>query len=172
MILDGQFGVDDAKWTDAQVRAKLEALSRTAEGHPKDEDAGSAVSDLRGKFHLEKGTIDLSELAFSVPGAAIELKGNYAVRGGNIDLRGRLRTKATVSQMTTGAKSFVLKAFDPFFKKNGAGADLPIQISGERDHVTFGVMMFHKTLKKSIPKDQEEPAGRKNPENAEKKSPN
>jgi hypothetical protein len=145
-ILDGQVGLDDARWSSPEVRAKLEALSRTAEGHPKDEDAGSAISDLRGRFHLEKGVVQFSDLTFSVPGATIELAGTYEIEGGSLDFKGHLRTQAKLSQMTTGAKSFFLKAFDPFFKKHGAGADLPITISGKRDHVTFGVSMFHKTI--------------------------
>jgi len=161
MILDGQVGVDDAKWSSPKVRKKLEALSRTSEGHPKDEDAGSAISDLHGRFHLEKGVIRFSELAFSVPGAAIDLAGTYELAGESVDFKGHLRTQARLSQMTTGTKSFLLKAFDPFFKKNGAGAELPITISGTRDHVTFGVSMFHKTISKGEDK-KNEASGKKN----------
>jgi hypothetical protein len=161
MILDGQVGVDDAKWSSPEVRKKLEALSRTTEGHPKDEDVGSAISDLHGRFHLEKGVIRFSELTFSVPGAAIDLAGTYELEGGSVDFKGHLRTQAKLSQMTTGTKSFLLKAFDPFFKKNGAGAELPITISGTRDHVTFGVSMFHKTIDKG--EDQKnQGSGKKN----------
>ena len=161
MILDGQVGVDDARWSSPEVRKKLEALSRTTEGHPKDEDAGSAISDLHGRFHLEKGVIRFSELTFSVPGATIDLAGTYELEGGSVDFKGHLRTQAKLSQMTTGTKSFLLKAFDPFFKKNGAGAELPITISGTRDHVTFGVSLFRKTINKS--EDQKiQGSGKKN----------
>ena len=50
LILDGEFGLDDARWSSQEVRGKLQALSRRAEGKPADEDAGSAVSGLRGNF--------------------------------------------------------------------------------------------------------------------------
>jgi hypothetical protein len=156
MVLDGQFGVDDARWSNLEVREKLEALSRTAEGHPKDEDAGSAISDLRGRFHLEKGVIRFSELAFHVPGAAIELAGTYEISGGAVDLKGRLRTKATLSEMTTGTKSLLLKAIDPFFKKNGAGAEVPITVTGTRGNVTVGATVFRKTVKRKVSSSTED----------------
>ena len=159
LILDGQFGVDDAQWSSPEVREKLAALSRTAEGHPKEQDAGSAISDLRGGFHLEKGVIRFSQLSFSVPGAAIDLAGTYEIEGGAIDFKGHLRTQAKLSEMTTGVKSFFLKAFDPFFKKNGAGAELPITISGTRDRVKFGVSVFHKTVKGQVSPQKEQKKG-------------
>jgi hypothetical protein len=170
MILDGQFGVDDAQWSSPAVREKLEALSRTAEGKPKDEDAGSAISDLGGRFRLEKSAIQFSELSFTVPGAAIELTGSYEIEPGAIDLKGHLRTKAKLSEMTTGAKSFFLKAFDPFFKKGDAGAELPITISGSRDHVNFGVSVFHKTVKKTVSPSTVSSPRAKPPEKPEKRS--
>jgi hypothetical protein len=150
MILDGQIGIDDARWTSAEVREKLESLSRHAEGKPGDDEAGSAVSDLRGDFHMEKGVINFSNLTFSVPGAAVDLAGTYRLVGGEIDLKGHLRLQAKLSQTVTGAKSFFLKAIDPFLKKEGAGAVLPISISGTRDQPTVDVTVFHKTIEKKI----------------------
>jgi len=43
----------------------------------------------------------------------------------------------------TGAKSFLLKAFDPFFRKNGE-TELPIKITGTREHPSFGLDFHHK----------------------------
>jgi hypothetical protein len=114
LVLDGAFGVEDAKWSNAEVREKLESLSRKAQGKPGDEDIGSAVSDLRGSFHLEKGLIVFRSVTFGVEGAQIDLAGTYDLSGGALDLKGHLRMKAKLSQTMTGAKSFFLKAFDPF----------------------------------------------------------
>lgn len=150
MTLDGVFGVDDAKWSSPELREKLQSLSRHAQGKPEDEDAGSSVSDLKGNFRLENGVITFRSLTFSVEGAAIDLAGTYAIRGGELDLNGHLRLKAKLSQTMTGAKSFFLKAFDPFFAKNGAGTELPISITGTRDKPVFGVSVFHKTIKKDM----------------------
>jgi hypothetical protein len=41
--------------------------------------------------------------------------------------------------MTTGWKSLLLKAVDPFFKKDGAGAVLPIKITGTKSDPHFGL---------------------------------
>ena len=51
--------------------------------------------------------------------------------------------QATLSQVAGGGvKGFFLKAFDPFFKKPGAGMVLPIKISGTRKEPKFGLDMF------------------------------
>jgi AsmA-like C-terminal region len=150
MILDGQIGIDDARWSNPEVRKALESLSRRAEGKPSDDDAGSAVSDLRGNFHVEKGIVNFSNLTFSIPGAAIDLTGTYKLVGGEIDLNGHLRLQAKLSQTVTGTKSFFLKMLDPFFEKNGSGAVIPISISGTRDNPTVGVSIFHKKIEKQI----------------------
>jgi hypothetical protein len=150
LILDGEFGLDDARWSSQEVREALEALSRRAEGKPADENAGSAVSDLRGNFHVEKGIVKFSSLTFSVPGAAIDLTGTYQLAGGALDFNGHLRLEAKLSQTVTGAKSFFLKAVDPFFSKDGAGALVPISVTGTREHATIGVTIFHKTVEKKL----------------------
>ena len=40
-------------------------------------------------------------------------------------------------------KSFVLKAVDPFFRKDGQ-TELPIKITGQRDHPSFGLDLHYK----------------------------
>ena len=91
MILDGQVGVEDAQWSSPEVRDKLASLSRHAEGQPKNEEAGSSVSDLRGDFKLEKAVIQFRKLSFSVPGAQVNLEGIYDVGGSKLDFNGHLR---------------------------------------------------------------------------------
>jgi hypothetical protein len=150
LILDGQFGVTDANWSNPQLRSKLEGLSRRAQGKPGDQDVGSAVSDLRGSFHMDKGVINFRSLSFAVQGARIDLAGTYGLRGGELDMKGHLRLQAKLSDTVTGTKSFFLKALDPFFAKNGAGTELPITISGTREKPVFGVSVFHKTIKKNL----------------------
>jgi hypothetical protein len=142
LILDGTFGIKNAQWGNAEIRKKLESLSRHGKGEPENEDAGSSVSNLKGRFHLEKGTIDFHNLTFEVPGAMVALDGTYQVRSGELDFRGHLRLDAKLSQTMTGAKSFFLKMFDPFFKKDGAGAVVPIKITGTREEPKFGLALF------------------------------
>ena len=159
--LEGEFGVTDGRWASAEVRQKLESFSRHAEGEPGNEDAGSSVSDLRGHFRLDQGVVTFKDLTFSVPGAAVQLQGSYNLRGEALDFAGELRMEAKLSQTVTGTKSFFLKAVDPFFAKRGAGAVVPIRITGTRDAPTIGVTVFHKTIEKKLGDDKKQPTNAK-----------
>jgi len=69
------------------------------------------------------------------------LKGTYGVDDGAVAFQGTARMVATVSQMVGGWKGFLLKPVDRFFKKNGAGTQVPVHISGTRDNPDFGIGM-------------------------------
>ncbi len=146
--LKGHFNLDQADFTNDNVQGKVRELSLRAEGHPgqakssKDDPPppDEAVhSSMHSDFSMENGVITLPNLEYTVPGAEIHLHGTYAIDGGAIDFTGKARMKATVSQMVGGWKGFFLKAADPFFKKNGAGAELPIHVGGTRDKPDFGL---------------------------------
>jgi|SRR5579859_1228522 len=147
LVLDGDFGVNDAEFASVEVRDKLESLSRHALGKPKNEDAGSAVTDLLGHFHLEHDLMAFEQLRFRVPGAEVRLAGTYDLPTENLDFLGDLRMQAKLSQTVTGKKSFFLKMADPFFKKDGAGSVVPIRISGTRDDPKFALALFGKKQK-------------------------
>jgi hypothetical protein len=150
MLLDGDFDTDSASFASSEVRQKLASLSRHGLGEPKNGEAGSALSGLKGHFHLENGVIAFKGLNFSVEGAAIVLDGSYKIREGQLDFKGQLRLQATLSQTMTGVKSVLAKPLDPFFKKDGAGTVIPISITGTRDEPVFAATVFHKTFKKEI----------------------
>jgi hypothetical protein len=90
-----------------------------------------------------------------VPGATVQLQGSYKLQGERLDFTGDLRLKAKLSQTVAGKKSFFLKAVDPFFAKKGAGAVVPISITGTRESPTIGVTLFHKTVKKKLGGDKD-----------------
>jgi hypothetical protein len=136
--LDGTFGIGMAQFANVETRQKLESLSRRGLGKPKDEDAGSAVSEVKGSFVLRDGQITFRDLAFGVTGATVELAGTYGLRDEKLDFHGTLRLDAKLSQTTTGVKSFLLKPFDPFFRKNGVTV-LPIKVTGTRAQPSFGL---------------------------------
>jgi len=156
MTLDGKVNIENANWSDPKVRDKLESLSRHAEGKPSNEDAGSSVANLNGDFRLAKAVIHFRSLTFSVPGANLDLAGDYNIGESQLDFNGHLRLQAKLSQTVTGKKSFFLKAVDPFFSKDGAGTLLPITITGNRDAPTLGVTAFHKTFKRSLGDDDKD----------------
>ena len=145
--LDGRFDVAHAEFSNPQVAGKIANLSRKGQGQPENEDAGSSISELEGKFVLDNGVITFRGLTFSVTGAVVALNGNYGLDKGDLDFHGKLRMQAKLSQTMTGAKSFLLKAFDPFFRKNGQ-TELPIKITGTREHPSFGLDFRHKDKEK------------------------
>ena len=85
------------------------------------------------------GVIALPSLTYTVPGATIQLKGSYGVKGGALDFTGTAKTDATVSEMVGGWKGLLLSPLDRHFEKDGAGTELPIHIGGTREHPEFGV---------------------------------
>jgi len=141
--LNGKFDVQQAQFTSPEVTAKIETLSRKGQGQPENKDAGSSVSQLRGNFVLDNGVISFRGLTFSVTGARVALNGTYGLEKEDLDFYGKLLMQAKISQTTTGMKSFVLKAVDPFFRKNGE-TEVPIKITGQREHPSFGLDLHHK----------------------------
>ena len=107
-------------------------------GKPKDEDAGSDVTDLAGRFALKDGLLIFRDLTFQVSGALVQLSGSYGLKDENLDLHGKLHLQAKLSQTMTGFKSVLMKAVDPFFRKNGETV-LPIRITGNREHPSIGL---------------------------------
>jgi AsmA-like C-terminal region len=170
LTLDGEFDVSDARFASSDVRDKLASFSRHAQGEPDNPDAGSAISGLKGKFHLKNGVIKFDSLTFSVPGAVIQLDGTYKLRGEDLDFTGELRMEAKLSQLVTGKKSFFLKAVDPFFSKQGAGTLIPITISGTRDNPTLEFSIFHRTMRKTFGGDKND-TGKENKTEEKKKEP-
>ena len=140
LALDGQFVVADARFKNAVVKEKVDELSRRARGKQKDaESEGEVVSDLRGRFTLKDSVMTFSKLSFGVPGALIRLAGTYGLSDETMDFHGTLRMQARLSQTVSGFKSILLRAADPFFSKDGAGAVLPIKITGTRQNPSFGL---------------------------------
>jgi hypothetical protein len=145
--LDGRFAISSAQFTSPEVEHRLQTLSDRARGISKDEEAEQppqrVASNFRGIFKLNNGVTSFSELSFSVPGAAIRLVGNYSLRSGAIDMNGQFRMQATLSDTQSGIKHWLLKPFDTFFEKEGAGFELPITIQGTREHPEIGAEVFH-----------------------------
>ncbi len=142
--LDGRFVTDNTSFTKENLKERLKSLSRRAQGKPSDFTAGSDVFDLNGRFIAANGVAKFPELKFSVDGADVRLHGQFALKGEELDFRGIVRLDATLSQTQTGFKSLALKLVDPFFKKDGAGAVIPIKITGSRDHPLFGLAFGQK----------------------------
>ena len=143
--LAGTVDIHAVHFSNAKLQDRIDGLSMRAQGKP--EDAKTASSDRRSevashmdvRFSLAHELMTVPSLNFEMPGAKVDLDGVYALNGNLYEFKGHVRTEATASQMTTGWKSFLLKAADPFLKKNGAGVELPISISGAKNDIHFGL---------------------------------
>jgi len=141
MRLDGVFRLEDARFTNSKIQNRVEELSLRGQGHPdamKNTDPNTINSEMDGAFHVEHGVIALPDLKYTVPGADIRVNGTYKLDG-HLDFEGTARMQATVSQMVGGWKGFLLKPVDRFFRKDGSGTLVPIQIRGTREAPEFGV---------------------------------
>jgi len=141
IAVTGDFGLQGARFSDPMVQQKMHDLSRRGQGKDEDDAIGRVLSDLRGKLDLSKGMARLRNLTFQVPGARIGLDGSYDLGSQALDFRGTLRMQATISKAIGGFKSIFIKPFDPLFRRDGAGAVVPIKISGTRQAPKFGIEM-------------------------------
>ena len=138
--LDGRFWITKARFTNYDVQGKIEELSKRGRGKTAEVAKARVASDFQGRFTLGAGRLLLPDISFDVPGARVELAGNYALKRETLDFKGQLLLDAKISQTTTGWKSLVLKAVDPLFKrKDGSGSAIPIKIGGSRSAPDFGL---------------------------------
>ncbi|MSO20277.1 MAG: hypothetical protein EXQ56_07385 [Acidobacteria bacterium] len=137
--LSGTFELVSASFMSDQVQQKIDELSRKGQGRPKDTAITNVASNFYGDFILDKGVFDLHRLEFDVPGALVQLNGNYLFETEAIDFHGQLRLQAKLSKTQTGWKRILLTPVDPFFSKEGAGTLLNIQVVGTRSAPQFGL---------------------------------
>ncbi|WP_263351105.1 AsmA-like C-terminal region-containing protein [Acidicapsa acidisoli] len=140
--MDGEFHLSQARFNNDKMQGRIEQLSLRGQGKPhevKTTDPTSVLSDMHGHFKLADGTLQLPDLEYQVPGAKILAHGAYGLQGGTLSFEGDARMDATLSEMVGGWKGFLLKPADRYLKKNGAGTDVPIHVSGTRKDPEFGV---------------------------------
>jgi len=145
--LAGQLHIADVVLSNAKWQDRVDALSMRAQGKPHDaKDAGSdqkpeVAAQMAVNFVLGNALVTVNSLQYEVPGAQVNLDGIYSMDGNVFEFKGHVRTDAEASQMVTGWKSALLKPFDPLFKRDGAGLQLPVAISGTKDDLHFGLAL-------------------------------
>jgi hypothetical protein len=148
--LKGTFTLKQMHFTNPDVQDKVDMLSLRAEGHPKEAKPGAedVSSNMTGRFLMGGGKLDLQDLHYALPGATVQLEGVYTLDGKKFDFTGKVRTEAKLSQMVASRwKSWALKVADPFFHKHGAGAEIPVKITGTNTAPKFGLDLGHKDKK-------------------------
>lgn len=151
--LRGRFTLWRIHFTDPVIQDKVDVLSLRSQGEPRHAKPGAVdvQSRMTGQFVMGGGRMDFSQLNYSLPGATVRLAGVYSIDGREFDFGGIVRTDAKISQMVaSGWKSLLLKPVDPFFKKNGAGAEIPVKITGTQGDVKFGLDLRHKDKNRPV----------------------
>jgi hypothetical protein len=159
IVLDGQFQVSEGKFLKSSIQDQIDALSRRGQGQPKNEAIDEVFANMQGAFKLDDQIVTFRSLFFAVPGAAVDLAGNFDLGGDQLDFHGALRLQAKVSQTMTGWKRWALKPVDPLFAKNGAGTFLRVKVDGSSKSPKFGLDRGAKKVeeasKQAVPKSAE-----------------
>ena len=139
LALEGFVRADRLRFADQGVQEKIDTLSRRGQGRPTDASIDNVASKLTGKFVLARGVLTYRGLAFNVQGASIKLDGTHHLEQKTMSLHGEVLLNASASNTLTGFKRWLVKPFDPLFRKNGAGTRLVIRVEGTQDQpkVTF-----------------------------------
>ena len=145
--MQGRFSLTAIHFTNPEWEDKVDMMSLRAEGDPKAAKPGAADvhSAMTGQFAMDRGVLRFQSLRYTLPGAEVNLAGVYSMDGNRFDFAGTVRTKAKLSQMVASKwKALLLKPVDPFFDKNGAGAEIPVKITGTKGAPKFGLDLHHK----------------------------
>lgn len=134
-----KFQLGEGQFSDPALQTKVDSLSRKGQGEPRDMSIAHVPSRLAADMVAKKGVVNFAKIRFDVPGANLDIRGAYTIDGGALAFHGNLFLDAKLSHTTTGLKSFLLKAVDPFFSDNNGGTRLPVKILGTKDHPQFGL---------------------------------
>jgi AsmA-like protein len=137
--LNGQFSIAGGRFASDEIQHKINELSRRGSTKKTEEQPQQVASDFNGQFALANGVLSLPSVTFAVPGAGVQLAGQYALRPEEINFRGNLLMDAKLSQAVGGGiKGMLLKVIDPIFQKDGRTV-IPIKINGTRQSPRFGL---------------------------------
>jgi hypothetical protein len=160
--LAGTFHIPEAHFNNQSLQSKIDSFSLRSQGKPKlakEPHTEDVTTDLQGTFRLDNRLFNFTFLHFQIPGTHADMTGQYSLDGNTFDFHGTVKMEARLSQMTTGWKSILLKPVDPFFRKDGAGTEVPFKITGTRGALRFGLDFHHKEESKQE-KTEESPDAR------------
>jgi AsmA-like C-terminal region len=137
--MEGDFGIESARFTKEKTQNSVDKLSTAGQGQGDHTDnPDNVVSDVEAHVVVRDGVATFTGLRFRVPGARARLNGTFDLITQKVDLRGMLYMDAKLPEATSGIKSFLLKAIDPFLKKNRrGGAKMPVSITGTYQHPSY-----------------------------------
>ena len=134
ILLDGTFGVSDARFRSDRVRSAIAEASKRGQGKPDDDSIVDVPAQFAGDFDLRKTTLSFNRLQFAVPGVAAQMKGSYGLQSQQVNFEGDVKLNARISEAVGGIGHWILLPIDPLFMKHGAGTYLPVTVTGTREH--------------------------------------
>ena len=135
--ISGDFKINDGLFSQSTTEEKVDELSARAMGRKRDIAGTPVAVQMGSRVDLRDEIATLSDAFFAVPGAIARGGGTYNLHNEAIDLDGKLAMHASLSQAATGVKSILAIPLDPFFKKQGAGAVVPVRMTGTYVHPKF-----------------------------------
>ena len=161
MAMAGRFSLAEVRFNNRRLQSQIDGLSARASGHPdqvkviaqerrdpaspypadRSLSRVSSPAQMGANFSIERGNMDVTDVRFAIPGATVQMNGVYSMDGRLFEFRGHVRTQATASEMVGGWKGMLLKPLDHLLAKNGAGVELPIEVSGTEGDVHLGLAM-------------------------------
>jgi hypothetical protein len=139
VILEGDFVIGMADFTQPDTQHKVDSLSQVAMGEKQRDEPPSVVENMKGHVVMRDATANFTDLYFSVPGALAHMHGTYGILTEKIDLHGNLRVDHKLSKGETGVKSVLMKFAEPFLKKKKQGEVVPIKMGGTYSNPTYGL---------------------------------
>jgi hypothetical protein len=140
LTVTGELTAAPVKFTSGAVQSKISDLSERARGLDPDEHRDNVATELQAKFILQRGVLSLRAASLRIPGATLQIAGAYGLVNETLEFDGTVRMQATISQAAGGGvKSLLLKVVDPLFRRDGAGAVLPVRVRGSRKEPKLGL---------------------------------
>ncbi len=133
MRLQGSFDIEQATFTNAGLQQQIDNVSERAIGWPEKANryqAAAITASMKGSFHLEGEVMEVPAMTYSMPGATVQVTGQYGLNGAAMDFHGTVRTQATASEMVGGWKGLLVMPFDRLLRRNGSGMEVPFKLSG------------------------------------------
>jgi hypothetical protein len=139
--MKGSFTLGLIHFTNADIQDRVDILSLRAQGETDNLKPGApdVHSRMVGQFSMRNGELTFPQLEYALPGGDVQLSGTYRLEGRVVDFTGKVQTTAEISEMVASKwKRILLKPVDPFFKKEGWGAVIPVKVTGSSGKVHFG----------------------------------
>ncbi len=152
--LAGRFALAEGSFSNARLQRQVDELSERAAGRRDRRvtvEAPPVAATLSGSCAMAEERVRLADVAFTMPGATVQGKGEYGLDGRTLAFEGTARTEATASEMVGGWKGLLVMPFDRLVQRHGAGVELPFRLSGTPAEPRLALDFGHGMLELPLP---------------------